>query len=109
MNVTSGGGRAVAGLRQPRPRDEIDLYPETEPVQAWEIEAGDIVVEAYAMPAVVVEVKSANGPVYLHCRYIWESAESRTWLWGPLPQGSILQRAIAQKPVPSSRSRSEES
>lgn len=108
MNVTSGGGRVIVGLRQPGPRDDVDLNPETESVQVWEIEVGDIVVESYTMPAVVVETKSANGPVYLRCRYVWEPEGSRTWRWGPLPQGSILQRAIAQKPILSPNPRSEE-
>lgn len=74
---------------------DYNLRPDTERVQARVLRVGDVVMEDFDHPVIIVKLTSAaNGTVTIHGNYVWERATDKSWFMGKFNAVHMFDRAL---------------
>lgn len=72
----------------------MNLTPKSKAVRAEKVKVGDVILESFDHPAVVVEIRGGSGGrTHLYCRYVWQSPTELMWKFGTFPPGARIPAA----------------
>ncbi|MDL5351592.1 hypothetical protein [Microbacterium sp. zg-YB36] len=73
---------------------EFNLRPDTERVRAGALRVGDVVMEDFDHPVIIMQLNSARGSVTIHGNYVWERATGKSWFLGKFNPIHMFDRAL---------------
>lgn len=72
---------------------DYNLRPDTEPVEARVLRAGDVVMESLDHPFIITKVGTNSRGVHVYGKYIWQTEREESWSLGRFSSVDMFDRA----------------